>query len=143
MTSDAVETADYNIRIIEEFRANQGRLGGPWAGYTVILIHHIGARSMIERVTPLSCFPQRDGRWAIVASDGGAPSHPAWYHNLKANPKIRVELGAETFVVIAEEQLGTARDEIWPQLVAKVPRLAELQSSVARRIPVFILTRQN
>ena len=95
MTSDPVETADYNTRIIEEFRANQGRLGGPWAGYTVILIHHIGARSMIERVTPLSCFPQRDGRWAIVASDGGAPSHPDWYHNLKANPKIRVELGAE------------------------------------------------
>jgi deazaflavin-dependent oxidoreductase (nitroreductase family) len=143
MTGHPVDIADYNTKIIEEFRANQGHVGGQWAGYTVILIHHIGARSTIERVTPLSCFPQRDGRWAIVASNGGAPSHPAWHHNLKANPKIRVELGAETFMVIAEEQLGSARAEIWPKLVAKVPHLAELQSSVARRIPVFILTRQN
>src|SRR5712664_3837553 len=88
--------------IIEEFRANSGRVGGEWDGYTIILIHHIGAKSGIERVTPLGCFPQGDGRFAIVASNGGSPSHPGWYHNLKANPKITVEVGAETFTVLAE-----------------------------------------
>jgi deazaflavin-dependent oxidoreductase (nitroreductase family) len=142
MAGDHVEAVDYNTRIIEEFRANEGRVGGTWAGYTVILVHHIGARSRIERVTPLSCFPQHDGHYAIVASDGGSPTHPDWYHNLKANPRIRVELGAQTFVVLADELQDSARAEIWPKLVAEVPRLGELQNRVTRRIPVFILTRK-
>ena len=94
---------DYNTKIIEEFRANQGRVGGPWAGTPMILIHHIGARSGIERVTPLACSPQETGRFAIAASNGGSPTHPHWYHNLKANPKITVEVGAQTFTVLAEE----------------------------------------
>ena len=80
--------SDFNTTIIEEFRANQGRVGGPWAGTTLIIIHHIGARSGTERVTPLGYFSQGDGRFAIVASNGGSPAHPDWYHNLKANPRI-------------------------------------------------------
>ena len=69
-------TSDFNTKMIEEFRANGGRVGGPWAGTTLILIHHIGARSGTERVTPLGCSRQGDGRMAIVASNGGSPAPP-------------------------------------------------------------------
>jgi deazaflavin-dependent oxidoreductase (nitroreductase family) len=78
--------SDFNTEMIEEFRANGGRVGGPWAGTTLILIHHIGARSGTERVTPLGCSRQGDGSFAIVASNGGSPAHP--YHNLKANRSL-------------------------------------------------------
>jgi deazaflavin-dependent oxidoreductase (nitroreductase family) len=92
MTSQAPDAAsDYNTKIIEEFRANRGRVGGIWAGTTLILIHHIGAKSGTERVTPVGCFLQPDGRFVIVASNGGAAAHPAWYYNLKANPRINVD----------------------------------------------------
>ena len=85
--------SDFNTKIIEEFRANQGRVGGQLAGATMILIRHIGARSGIERVSPLACSPQGDGRFAVVASNGGSPTHPDWYYSLKANPGIKVEVG--------------------------------------------------
>src|SRR3974390_2678391 len=97
MANSATDGAgDYNTKIIEEFRASRGRVGGPWAGTTLILIHHIGARSGIERVLPLGCFSHAGG-FAIVASNGGSSAHPAWYYNLKANPRITVEVGAQTF----------------------------------------------
>jgi len=134
---------DFNTKIIEEFRANQGRVGGLWAGTTLILIHHIGAKSGIERVTPLACSPQGDDRFAIVASNGGSPAHPDWYRNLKASPRITVEVGAQGFTVLAEELDGTARAELWPRLVAWAPDLGEFQARTARRIPVFMLTRQD
>jgi deazaflavin-dependent oxidoreductase (nitroreductase family) len=134
---------DYNTKIIEEFRANEGRVGGPWAGIPLILIHHIGAKSGIERVTPLGCFPQPDGRFAIVASHGGSPTHPNWYHNLKAHPRIKVEVGTQTFPVLAEELTGTARAALWPKLVAQAPSVGEFQAKVTRQIPVLMLTRQD
>jgi deazaflavin-dependent oxidoreductase (nitroreductase family) len=80
-----------NNKIIAEFRANDGRVGGPLAGTPLMLVHHIGAKSGIERVTPLAHNPQHDRRFVIVASNGGAPTHPGWYHNLKANPRSEVE----------------------------------------------------
>ena len=132
---------DYNTKIIEEFRANEGRVGGPWAGTPMILIHHVGARSGIERVSPLGCFPQADGRYAIVASNGGAPAHPDWYYNLNANPRMTIEVGTQTFTVLAEELDDTARAELWPDLVAEHPSLGEFQARTTRQIPVFILTR--
>ncbi|HEX6677120.1 MAG TPA: nitroreductase family deazaflavin-dependent oxidoreductase [Actinomycetes bacterium] len=134
---------DYNAMIVEEFRANGGRVGGPWAGTTLILVHHLGAKSGIERVTPLGCFPQGGGRFAIVASNGGSPTHPDWYHNLKANPRITVEVGAQAFTVLAEELDGTARANLWPKLVAEAPQLVEHQARTTRRVPVFMLTRQD
>ena len=85
----------------------------------MILIHHIGARSGIERVTPLACNPQGDGRLAIVASNGGSPAHPDWYYNLRAHPRITVEVGTQTFPVLAQELDDTARAELWPKLVAQ------------------------
>jgi F420H(2)-dependent quinone reductase len=90
MANSAVAGAnDYNTKIIEEFRANEGHVGGPWTGTTIILIHHIGAKSGIVRVTPLGCFLRADGRFAIVASNGGSQTQPAWYYNLRANPRIK------------------------------------------------------
>jgi deazaflavin-dependent oxidoreductase (nitroreductase family) len=137
------EGNDYNVKIIKEFQANQGRVGGPWARTTLILIHHIGARSGVERVTPLGCSSQPDGRFVIVASSGGSPTHPDWYYNLKANPRITVEVGAQTFTVLADELAGAARAELWPKLVAEYPTLGEHQAKTTRQFPVFMLTRQD
>ena len=134
--------SDYNASVIDEFRANGGSVGGPWEGFTLILVHHIGAKSKVERITPLGCFPQGEGRYAIVASSGGSATHPDWYYNLRANPRIEVEVGPETFTVLAEELDGAARAELWPTLVADAPQLGEFQAGIARRIPVFMLTRQ-
>src|SRR5262249_44640879 len=89
----------YNLAIIEEFRATAGRVGGSWTGHMLILLPDIGARSGMERVTPLGCFPQGDGRYVVVASNGGSPANPAWFHNLKAHPRIEVEFDGETFTV--------------------------------------------
>jgi deazaflavin-dependent oxidoreductase (nitroreductase family) len=136
-------TSDYNQQIIKEFRANGGRVGGPWEGWPLIVVHHVGARSGIERVTPVGCFPQDDGRFVIVASNGGSPTHPDWYHNLNANPRTVVEVGAETFPVLAEELGDAARAELWPQLVAHAPQINEYQAKVTRQIPMIMLTRQD
>jgi len=143
MTQTRPDGNAYNLAIIEDFRANAGRVGGEWAGSTVILVHHVGARTGIERVTPLGCFPQGDGRYVVIASNGGSTTHPAWYHNLKAHPRIDVELGPETFTVLAEELDDAARAELWPKLVAEVAQLDTFQNRVTRQIPVFMLTRQD
>jgi deazaflavin-dependent oxidoreductase (nitroreductase family) len=135
--------SDYNTKIIEEFRANEGRVGGEWAGSPLILIHHIGAKSGIERVQPLGCFILGDGRFAIVASNGGSPTHPAWYYNLKANPRTIAEVGGETFTVMAEELDDAARADLWPTLVAGASSLGEYQAKTERQIPVFLLTRRD
>jgi deazaflavin-dependent oxidoreductase (nitroreductase family) len=142
-TSAPGGASDFNATIIAEFRANEGRVGGLLAGTPMILIHHIGARSGTERVTPLACNPQPDGRIAIVAANGGSPAHPAWYYNLKANPRITVEMGAQTFTVVAGELDAAARAGLWPALVAESPAIGEHQARTARQIPVFMLTRQD
>jgi deazaflavin-dependent oxidoreductase (nitroreductase family) len=132
---------DFNHRIIEEFRANDGRVSGQLAGTPLVLLHHIGARSGIERVTPLAYTGYGDDRYVIVASSGGSPTHPAWYHNLKANPIVEVEVGTESFTVRAEELEGANREALWPTLLAASPSLREYEAETARRIPVLILTR--
>ena len=144
MTKSALGGAsDFNTKMIEEFRANEGHVGGPWAATTLILIHHIGARSGIERVTPLACNPQEDGSLAIVASNGGSSAHPDWYYNLRAHPRITVEVGTQTFPVMAQELGDAARAELWPKLVAQSPAVGEHQGKTTRQIPVFMLTRQD
>jgi deazaflavin-dependent oxidoreductase (nitroreductase family) len=132
---------DFNDKIINEFRANKGRVRGQLAGTPMLLIHHIGAKSGIERVTPLACAPQRDGGYVIVASNGGSPAHPSWYYNLKANPRINVEVGTQTFMVVADELDDTTRAELWPTLVAAWPSLREHETKTVRQIPLFMLTR--
>jgi deazaflavin-dependent oxidoreductase (nitroreductase family) len=119
-------------------------------GTTLILLHHIGARSGTERVTPVACSPQGQGRFAIWAATGGAPAHPAWYHNLKARPEITVEVGTQTLTVLARELDQTARAGLRPTLVAEWPKpapgspdLAAAQAITTRQFPVFMLTRQD
>ncbi len=147
--SAAGEASDYNSEIINEFRANQGRVGGMWQGTTLILIHHIGARSGIEHVTPVACSPRGEGRFAIWAANGGSPTHPNWYYNLKANPQITVEVGTQTFTVLAQELDDTARAQLWPKLIAEWPKpvagspdLGAAQARTTRQFPVLMLTRQ-
>jgi deazaflavin-dependent oxidoreductase (nitroreductase family) len=134
---------DWNSKIIEEFRANEGRVGGPFEGAPMILIHHIGAKSGKERVAPLVWFPQDDGTLLIVASKGGAPTNPDWFHNLKANPVIDVEVGTETFKVSAAEVTGAERDELYEKIAAERPGFGEYQQKTTRKIPVVRLTRQD
>jgi deazaflavin-dependent oxidoreductase (nitroreductase family) len=135
------EATDWNRQVIDEFRANEGRVGGMFAGAPMILIHHIGARSGTERVSPLVYFPQDDGSMVIVASKGGAPDNPDWYHNLKANPKIDVEVGTERFPVVADEIEAPERDPVWAAVVATNPGFGEYQQKTSRTIPLFRLTR--
>ena len=134
------EARDYNTKIIEEFRANEGRVGGPWAGIPLTLIHHVGAKSGMERVTLLGCFPQPDGWFAIAASRGGSPAHPDWYYSLKAYPRITVEVGTQAFPVLTEELAGAARAALWPTLVAQGPSVGKFQAKITWQIPVFMLT---
>jgi deazaflavin-dependent oxidoreductase (nitroreductase family) len=134
--------AEFNESVIAEFRAHGGRVGGDLAGTPIILIHHRGARTRTERVTPLAYSAQADGRLVIAASNGGSPTHPAWYHNLKAHPTIDVELGTETFTALAEEITGVAHAELWTRLVAASPALGEFQTKTVRQIPLFTLTRR-
>jgi deazaflavin-dependent oxidoreductase (nitroreductase family) len=148
--SAAGGASDYNTEIINEFRANQGHVGGMWTGTTLILIHHIGARSGVEHVTPVACSPQPGGRLAIWAANGGSPTHPNWYYNLRAYPRITVEMGAETYTAVAEELDSTARAELWPKLVAEWPKpvagspdLGAAQARTTRQFPVFMLVRQD
>jgi len=133
--------SDWNEKVIEEFRANAGRVGGMFEGASMILIHHIGAKSGVERVAPLVHFPEDDDHTVIVASAGGAPNHPAWYHNLKANPKIEVEVGAETYTVVADEITGPERDEVWERVTTAAPGFADYQRKTDRVIPLLRLTR--
>jgi deazaflavin-dependent oxidoreductase (nitroreductase family) len=108
----------------------------------MVLVHHIGAKSGTERVAPLVYFPQPDGTMIIIASKGGAPTNPDWYHNIKANPKFDVEVGTDTFRVVAHEIEDDAeRDEIWAKVVAERPGFGEYQEKTSRKIPVLLLAR--
>src|SRR5260370_19584064 len=103
MTNPAAdEASDYNTQIINEFRANEGRVGGMWEGTTLILIHHIGATSGIERVTPVPCSPQGDGRLALWAANGATPTHPNSDHNLQPHPTSTLSGRPQNFNVPAE-----------------------------------------
>src|SRR5207244_7364978 len=132
-----------NKRIIDELRANEGRVGGSLAGVPIILLHDVGAKSGIARVTPLAYIPQGDGRYVIVASNGGSPSHPSWYYNLKANPRIEVEVGTKRFTALAKELDRTARADLWPKLIEAAPSIGEFQAKTTRQIPLLVLTRED
>ena len=129
-----------NRRIVEEFRANGGRVGGPFEGRSMILVHHVGRRTGTARVNPLVHF--RDGdRYVIVASKGGAPTDPDWYRNLMAAGRTEVEVGTERFPVEVTEVTGAERARLWELVVAAMPGFADYQRSAGRVIPVLVLTR--
>ncbi|HET7474698.1 MAG TPA: nitroreductase family deazaflavin-dependent oxidoreductase [Dermatophilaceae bacterium] len=133
--------SDWNNHVIEEFRANQGRVGGYFEGAPMILIHHVGARTGIVRVSPLVYFPGDDGSMLVVASKGGAPDNPDWYHNLRAHPRVDVEVGTETFPVDVRELDPDERAEVWSRVVAQRPGFGEYQRKTTRVLPVLRLTR--
>jgi deazaflavin-dependent oxidoreductase (nitroreductase family) len=131
--------SDFNTGIIENFRANKGN--GEFDGVPLILIHHIGAKSGRESVNPVVCCPQSGGRLLIIAGNGGAPTSPDWYYNLKAHPTIKVEFGGETFVVAVRELEGRERDNAWSDALNTAPQLGGMQKKTTRTIPVLLLTR--
>jgi deazaflavin-dependent oxidoreductase (nitroreductase family) len=139
---DTLSPADFNAKVVEEFRARGGYVKGPLTDFALILVHHIGARSGVEGVVPLVYFTWRGGRWVIIASNGGSRTHPAWYYNLKANPRVIVEVGHETFPVVAQELDAAERSLVWPRIVKQSPAAGEFERATPRTIPVFMLTRE-
>lgn len=133
---------DFNRAIIEEFRANGGRVGGGFAGAPMILLHHRGAKSGQDYVTPLVYQAVGDG-FAIFASKGGAPTDPQWLANLRAHPRTRVEVGTETYEVVARELTGEERRAIWDRQKQLMPGFAEYEDKTRgiREIPVVLLDR--
>ena len=137
------EPGDFNTRIIEEFRANGGKVGGPFDGAPMVLLHHRGAKTGQERVNPLVYQPV-DSAFAIFASKGGAPSHPDWYRNLLANPDTVVEIGTDSIPVRARELTGDERKGIWERQKEQMPGFSEYESKTkgVREIPVILLERR-
>ena len=132
--------SDFNQGVIDEFRANEGVVGGPFAGAPMILVTHKGAKSGIERTTPLVC--SRDGDdVVIVASMGGAPTHPQWYHNMIANPEVGVEIGTDSYRAQVIEATGAERDRLFAAQAAIMPNFDEYQAKTSRVIPVLVLKR--
>ncbi|MGD0752132.1 MAG: nitroreductase family deazaflavin-dependent oxidoreductase [Anaerolineales bacterium] len=131
---------DRNQGIIQEFRANAGKVGGPFAGKSLLLLHTIGAKSGEARINPVACI--RDGdRLVVIASKGGAPTNPDWYYNVRTNPLVTVETGSEQFQARATFALEPERTRLYDQMVAMMPGFAEYQQKTTRIIPVIILTR--
>lgn len=131
--------ADWNERIITEFRENGGRVGGPFEGHSLLLLHHRGARSGIERVNPLACQLLDHTGWAVFGSKGGADSHPDWFHNLLAHPTAKVEFGTETFEVKARVAEGEERERLWERQKEIMPGFADYERKTSRQIPVVVL----
>jgi deazaflavin-dependent oxidoreductase (nitroreductase family) len=131
--------SDHNARIIDEFRANEGRVGGSFAGTPLLLLHHTGARSGEKRINPLA-FQRDDGRYVVFASKGGAPKNPAWYHNLKAQPNATIEVGTDTIEVLASEASGEERERLFNTQAERIPQFADYERRTERTIPVVVLT---
>ena len=130
---------DFNAQIIDEFRANQGRVGGMFEGTELLLLHHTGARSGKGRVNPLA-YAGDGERYFVFASKAGAPTNPDWYYNLKAHPETTIEVGTETVDVVADEVTGEERDRIFQAQAERSPTFAEYEHKAGRVIPVIALT---
>jgi deazaflavin-dependent oxidoreductase (nitroreductase family) len=134
---------DFNSQVIEEFRANGGKVRGMFEGAPLLLLHHTGAKSGQERIAPL-VYLDDDGRYVIFASKAGAPTNPAWYHNLLAHPETSIEVGSETVPVTAEEVTGEGRQRLFDVQVQRNPGFADYQEKAGDRvIPVIALTTTN
>jgi deazaflavin-dependent oxidoreductase (nitroreductase family) len=129
---------DWNSKIIEEFRANGGRVGGPFEGGTLLLLHTTGARTGQERVNPVA-YQKVDQGFAVFASKAGAPTNPDWYHNLIAHPDVEAEIGDQTVRLTARVASGDERERIWTRQKESNPGFAEYEQKTTRQIPVVIL----
>jgi deazaflavin-dependent oxidoreductase (nitroreductase family) len=142
MTStDSIDFNEFNRNLVEEFRANDGVVSGPFAGAPLILLTHTGAKSGIERTTPLVHTTDGD-RIVIIASKAGSPAHPHWYLNLLANPEVTVELPGETFRARATALTeGPERERLYRAQAELMPNFAQYQEKTDRLIPVVVLER--
>ena len=134
------EPNDFNRAIIEEFRANGGKVGGPFAGAPLVLLTTTGAKTGRRLTTPVM-YLEDGGKLHVFASKAGAPTNPAWYHNLTANPTVTVEVGNETFEAKAVEVTGDERDRLYRRQAQLYPGFAEYEQKTTRRIPVVALDR--
>lgn len=133
---------NFNQSIIEEFRANGGKVGGPFEGGTLLLLTSTGAKSGQPRVSPLAYVADGE-RYVIIASKAGAPTNPDWYHNLLAHPDATIEVGREQFQVRATVAEEPERSRLYAKMVEKMPGFADYQRKTTRQIPVVVLDRVN
>ena len=135
--------ADWNQQVIDEFRANDGRVGGRFEGRTLLLLHHRGAKTGIERINPVAYQRLSEDSVAVFASKGGASTNPDWYHNVVANPDVTVEIGTETFRARARVAKSMERDSIWERQKRDWPGFAEYEEKTRgiREIPVVVLDK--
>ena len=133
--------SDWNDKIIAEFRANGGKVGGNFEGAPLLLLHSTGAKSGQERVNPMM-YQRVDDGWAVFASYAGMDVNPAWYHNLRANPETSIEVGTGTVEVTARELSAEEREPVWEQQKATYPGFADYEVKTDRVIPVMLLTRR-
>ncbi|MFI7704416.1 nitroreductase family deazaflavin-dependent oxidoreductase [Nonomuraea sp. NPDC049480] len=133
---------DFNQQIIEEFRANEGRVGGMFEGSPLVLLTTTGAKSGRQVTTPVMYLADGE-RYVVIASNAGADHHPAWYHNLRATPEATAEVGTEKFTTKAVFIEGAERDDLYARMVAQAPGFAEYEAKTSRRIPVVALLRQD
>jgi deazaflavin-dependent oxidoreductase (nitroreductase family) len=129
---------DFNTAIIEEFRANGGKVGGQFQGAPLLLLHTTGAKSGRERVNPMM-YREVGDSYAVFASKAGAPTNPDWYHNLVANPTVTAEIGPETVPLTARVASEDERDRIWTAQKTDYPGFADYETKTSRKIPVVIL----
>ncbi|GAB2677608.1 nitroreductase family deazaflavin-dependent oxidoreductase [Nocardia goodfellowii] len=131
--------SDFNANIIEEFRANAGKVGGPFAGRELLLLTTTGAKSGLPRTSPLAFL--RDGdRIVVIASKAGAPTNPDWYHNIRTNPEVTVEIGTDKFQAHATPiDEGSERDRLFAAMVEVMPGFADYVEKTTRVIPVVTL----
>lgn len=144
MTQQTPDTATlnaFNQSIIDEFRANNGKVGGQFADADLLLLTTTGAKSGQRRVSPLAYF-RIDGKLIIIGSFAGADVNPAWVHNLRANPDAHIEVGTDSFDVTGRELPSGERDELFDKVAAAAPGFAEYQSKTSRVIPLFELQRR-
>jgi deazaflavin-dependent oxidoreductase (nitroreductase family) len=129
---------DWNAKIIEEFRANGGKVGGNFEGAPLLLLHTTGARSGAHRVNPVM-YRKVDGGYAVFASFAGQPVNPAWYHNLVANPRVRAEIGTQMMDLTARVAGSAEREPIWAAQKAEFPGFQDYETKTTRQIPVVLL----
>jgi len=132
------EANDWNTRIIEEFRANGGKVGGQFAGAPLLLLHTTGAKTGQARVNPMMYLADGDDH-VVFASKAGAPTNPDWYHNLVANPRASIEVGDQTLNVVARVADGETRERLWSRQKELYPGFADYEAKTTRQIPVVIL----
>lgn len=139
MSTQAEQVQDWNRGVIEEFRANAGKLGGNFEGAPMLLLHTTGAKSGKERVNPMMYMDLGEGRVAVFASKAGQPTNPDWFHNLVANPDVSAEIGPDTRSFRARVADAEEREPIWAKQKAAYPGFADYETKTDRVIPVVIL----